>query len=203
MWECRKSTYDRTTQTGHAHQRARIKAKFRRAFVLSLVIPHYVLRTPLHATSTKMFKRIEKRQRKKEKAEELGIDENLYDVQDSDSEDSHSDRSGSDDEDSASGSDVYSFSGIGDGIHSEDIMADDIGSDESGEEDQGSDAESDDSSDAPPMTIPEAVENPIYQPSLEKEDRWCIVCPGRIFKNEFMVGTHKDSKVRLVLPVSK
>lgn len=131
-----------------------------------------------------MFKRVQKRRQKKEEEEELGLDEDMKEVlgiQDTDSEESDSD---SDDESSL-------------GNHSEEEL-DHSEDEEAGQEELGSDAENgadseDDSSQEPPMSVKEAIHDPIYLVSLEPDVSKCVVCPGKLLKGSKMIQLHRTS----------
>lgn len=143
-----------------------------------------------------MFKRIARKQDKKARAEELGIDETIYDVQDSDSDDSNSENS---DDESESGGEDRGGTGVSmsegeddNGLEIDDAL---VGEDGDEDDDEDSEAESDASESEPPMTIAYAVKEPVYEASLEKDERVCVVCPGKLLKNSKMVEAHIGSKV--------
>jgi len=127
-----------------------------------------------------MFKRIEKRRKKKEEEDQLGLDEDMKDVlgiqdTDSDETDSDSDLSASaaeigddDDEDRDGGE---SHGGIGSDGNDEDR----------------------DTMEEPPITVREALRDPLYNVSLQPEIKACIVCPGKLLKGAKMVDIHKKS----------
>lgn len=145
-----------------------------------------------------MFKRVEKRRKKQEEDEELGLDgemKELMGLQDTDSDESDSSSEGGSSDDEA-GSEVAEESG------DEEIDEDqlEIG-DKEDEQSEGDDAESDEESegdDQPPLTITEALANPVYVVSLDPEVKACVVCPGKLLKNLTMAEVHKASQVRTV-----
>ncbi|THG97338.1 hypothetical protein EW026_g4635 [Hermanssonia centrifuga] len=131
-----------------------------------------------------MFKRVEKRRRKQEEEEELGLDGDMKEVlglQDTDSEESDS----SDDED-PSGSEEEAGANDADDVSDKEEMSD--GGLQSVEEDE----EEEDK--LPPMSVTEAVRDPLYIVSLDPEVRECILCPGKLLKNPTMSEAHKSSK---------
>ncbi|KAI0749437.1 hypothetical protein C8Q80DRAFT_1162032 [Daedaleopsis nitida] len=144
-----------------------------------------------------MFKRIEKKIRKKEKEEELGLDEDMKEMlgmnadTDSDESDSSSDSENDENDEEGMGLDAS------DGEEESDAGAED---DEEGDEHEGdeeqvleSEPESDDEDEEPPMSVSEALQNPLYVVSLEPEVRACIVCPGKLLKNPVMIDVHMKS----------
>jgi hypothetical protein len=137
-----------------------------------------------------MFKRVQKRQRKQKKEEELGLDSEMKEVlglQDTDSEESNS---SSDDSSNASRSDSDEQDAMDAGSDT-DVGADDDEENvlESGEEGSESDDE------IPPMSVTEAVTDPLYLVSMDPDIRACILCPGKLLKNPRMSDIHKASKV--------
>lgn len=136
-----------------------------------------------------MFKRVEKRRQKQKEDEELGIDDEMKDVlgiQDSDS-DSDSDLDDSSDEDSeSSGSEESAEEEAG-----HDGKDDDNGED--GSESEAEDATAKDVPEIPPITVAEALENPIY-PTTD-DGNACIICPQKVLKNKKMVDVHRASNV--------
>ncbi|KAH9945351.1 uncharacterized protein BXZ73DRAFT_96342 [Epithele typhae] len=131
-----------------------------------------------------MFKRVEKRIRRKEKEEELGIDDDMKEMlgmNDTDSDESDSsDSSGSD-----NGGDVP--------------VRPEVESREEGEEGENSMAEEDELSDddpeddIPPMKLSRALQNPLYLVQEEPEVQGCIICPRKLFKNSVMIDVHLKS----------
>lgn len=135
-----------------------------------------------------MFKRVQKRQRKQEIEEELGLDSEMKEVlglHDTDSEESES----SSDED-----ELGSRSGEegGSGDVSVDDIHDEISNADSSEE---VNEETDEEDDLPPMSVTDAVSDPLYSVSMDSGVRACILCPGKLLKNLRMADVHKSSKV--------
>lgn len=128
-----------------------------------------------------MFKRVEKRLKRKQREDELGIDDDMKQVlglNDTDSDESESDTD----------SEERSVDGEFEGIQ-------DVESDEAVEEGDFDDEESD-NDDEPErvlLTIEEALSNPIFIVSLDPDVRECIVCPGKQLKGAKMVEAHTSS----------
>lgn len=137
-----------------------------------------------------MFKRVEKRRRRQEKEEALGLDSDLKEVlglQDTDSDESDS---SSDDQSDASD------------VEGDEAAPEDSGAEAAGAEDEdvGSADSSDDEDEVneiPPMSVTEAVRDPVYLVSLDPEIKACILCAGKALKNPVMADVHKASKVCL------
>jgi hypothetical protein len=126
---------------------------------------------------TTMFKRVDKKRKKREEEEELGIDEEMKEIMglnDTDSEESASDS----DDDSDVGEDLE-----------EDL--------EEAGDDNGGDAEDTDEGDddEPPMSLSEALRDPVYVVSLEPDVRACLLCKGKVIKGTPMSQIHKTSAV--------
>lgn len=159
-----------------------------------------------------MFKRVEKRIRKKERDEELGLDGEMKEAlgindlnSDDESSDSDDSKDGSSDEDgdSEAGAELQEDGSDAEGSEAdedEDVgeMDLDVGELEGLEED-ASDADESEDEGEPPMSVSEALQNPLYIVSLDPEVRECIVCPGKLIKNAVMGEVHIKSNVRLFL----
>ncbi|KAL5504257.1 hypothetical protein ACEPAH_8331 [Sanghuangporus vaninii] len=137
-----------------------------------------------------MFKRVTKKQKKREQEEELGLDDDtrqMFGLQDTDSDESSSQSdSESDDEPDRSEAEAD--------IRTEWLAAEGSSSeDENDSDEEGLDLESMD--DEPPVSLAEAVKHPIYHISSEKlkDERACITCPKKLLKNEKMVELHLSS----------
>lgn len=155
-------------------------------------------------------KRLKKRQREDEdgitelKAKMRAMGEEIGDSEDEmDSESDDSEEEGSEDDEEEPGEEA-----AGEISESDDMEEDE---EEEGEEESGSDEDEDEDEDGPiPMTPSEALTVPIYTPTTiptdsdsEGEDeggvgarpkiKLCILCPGKILKNEHMVKVHLDS----------
>lgn len=142
-----------------------------------------------------MFKRVERRIRKKEKEEELGLDEETKEVLGLNAADTDSDESNS-----SSGSESGSESEDRDGGLVEDQDAsnaeeDDMREDEGDEEESEGQSDEEDEEDEPPMSVSEALQNPLWHVSLESEVKACAVCPGKLLKNPIMIDVHMKSGV--------
>lgn len=145
-----------------------------------------------------MFKRVQKRIRKREREEELGLDSEMKEVlglQDTDSEESDSSSedegeggSGSEDEEDGS-SDEGSQEDQDDEIQDDEIMA------SAGDIPEDSDTDSDIEDSIPEMSVTEAVKDPVYVVSLQPQIKACILCHGKLLKNNKMSEVHKASKV--------
>ncbi|KAG2341791.1 hypothetical protein BDR05DRAFT_964803 [Suillus weaverae] len=123
-----------------------------------------------------MFKRVEKKRKKLEEEEELGIDEDMKEFMGFN--DTDSDESASDSDSSSDG-------------HSD---ADQLqsGEEDLEEEDEDGD-EMEDDDDEPPILLSEALRDPIYVVSLDPDVRACILCKGKIIKSTQMSTVHKAS----------
>lgn len=167
----------------------------------------------IHETALTMFKRVEKRIRKKERDEELGLDGEMKEAlgindlnSDDESSDSDDSNGGSSDEDrdSESGAELQEDGSEAEegseADEDEDVgeMDLDVGELEGLEED-ASDADESEDEGEPPMSVSEALQNPLYIISLDPEVRECIVCPGKLIKNAVMGEVHIKSNVRLPL----
>ncbi|GBE88013.1 hypothetical protein SCP_1202390 [Sparassis crispa] len=134
-----------------------------------------------------MYKRVEKRLKKHQKEEELGLNDEMKEVlgmHDTDSDESSSGESHGGDSD---GDDfAEDTEGIADGHEDEDDLE--------GEQDTDDDLEEDDE---PPMSIAKAVVDPIYTISLEPKVQACLVCPGKLLKNRAMTEIHRKSHTHI------
>ncbi|KAJ7158496.1 hypothetical protein C8R46DRAFT_393131 [Mycena filopes] len=126
-----------------------------------------------------MFKRVEKRRRKQEEEEELGLDEDAKDVlglNDTDSDESESDSENSE-------SDAEGGAGVNEEAEGEEGEDEDEGSSEEEEED-----------DEPPISVAEALRDPVYVVSIQPDVKACIVCPGKLLKKPEILTLHRASK---------
>ena len=117
-----------------------------------------------------MFKRVDKRRRKKEEEDKLGLDEEVKEIlgiQDTDSEESESD------------------SDSDEGQQEEESIADEEMN--SGEDDD------DDEEEDPSITVGQALKDPLYNVSVLPDIKACIVCPGKLLKSVRMVQLHRTS----------
>ncbi|KAG8689732.1 hypothetical protein FRC09_012278, partial [Ceratobasidium sp. 395] len=124
-----------------------------------------------------MYKRINKRVQKREKEEVMGDDEETREtigMHDSDESDSGSSS------DSSRGSDDGSREPF----------------EVEPEEETGNDDGSEDDADEPPMTVVQALSNPLY-PAQGAGVKACILCPGKELKHDQMVSVHVASSTHL------
>ncbi|KAJ7170928.1 hypothetical protein C8R43DRAFT_71737 [Mycena crocata] len=124
-----------------------------------------------------MFKRVEKRRRKQEEEEELGLDEDMKEVLGMN--DTDSDESDSDSDESESEAEPGAVEGV-DG--------------EENEEDEEDSSEDGDAAEEPPISVKEALRDPVYIVSLQPDVKACIVCPGKVFKSDEILKSHRASK---------
>ncbi|PAV16229.1 hypothetical protein PNOK_0784900 [Pyrrhoderma noxium] len=133
-----------------------------------------------------MFKRIEKKQKRQAEIDELGLDENakeMLGIQDTDSDESES-------ESDASASEDEMGPNVAEGDVSM-MTTEWLDTGNSGSEDEeDSDTEEPDF-DPPPMTLAEAIVNPIY--AFSEDVTQCITCPNKKLKNDKMVEAHLQS----------
>lgn len=125
-----------------------------------------------------MFKRVEKKRKKLEEEEELGIDEDMKEfmgVNDTDSDESASDSDSSSDEHS----------------DADQLQSGNEDLEETGDED-GDEMEDDEE---PPILLSEVLRDPIYVVSLDPDVRACILCKGKVIKGTQMSTVHKESIV--------
>ncbi|KAI0783592.1 hypothetical protein C8Q75DRAFT_810654 [Abortiporus biennis] len=156
-----------------------------------------------------MFKRVEKRRRKQEKQEELGLTEEMKEVlgmHDTDSDESDaSSGSNSESEEGSSGSesDVEYVNPnkrkLLEDVDDEDDDMEEEGAEEDEEEEEENDeseeetAEEEDDEE-PPISVLEAMKNPVYLDSENPDIYACAVCPGKLLKNQTMEQVHRASK---------
>lgn len=140
-----------------------------------------------------MLKRVEKRRRKREEEEMLGIDEEMKEIMgmhDTDSEESDSESESEGESGSEAGSDAGGSEGGFDfGDEGSDAFMDDEEVIDEQEDDRGSESEEED----PEVSVAEALNDPVYIVSLEPDVRACIVCPGKLLKGSTMVDLHRTS----------
>jgi hypothetical protein len=119
-----------------------------------------------------MFKRIEKRRRKKEEEDNLGLDENAKEIlgmHDTDSDES----------DSNASSNGFVPKDVED-VEVHDLDSEDV---------------SDKEDDRPSISVRDALRSPIYVVSVALDARSCVVCPGKTLKNSQMAAVHEHSDV--------
>ncbi|EKM78076.1 hypothetical protein AGABI1DRAFT_114901, partial [Agaricus bisporus var. burnettii JB137-S8] len=135
-----------------------------------------------------MFKRLERRLKRKEREDELGLDEDMKEVLGLN--DTDSDESESDVESDSHGGDIPDAESDDDEADAEEEMdLDEEHYDSDSEGDQGSDERDERAL----ITVAEALTNPIFLVSLDPTVNECIVCPGKQLKGQKMVETHKIS----------
>ncbi|KAG8701636.1 hypothetical protein FRC09_005230 [Ceratobasidium sp. 395] len=124
-----------------------------------------------------MYKRINKRVQKREKEEAMGDDEETrenFGMHDSDESDSGSSS------DSSRGSDDGSQEPF----------------EVEPEEETGNNDGPEDEDDEPPMTVVQALSNPLY-PAQGADVKACILCPGKELKHDQMASVHVASSTHL------
>lgn len=142
-----------------------------------------------------MFKRVQKRVAKREREEELGITAEVKEVMglndtDSDESQSDSDADDSNDED-ISENDPDSDAGlVANSRKRKRAFEDEDGDEEANESSEDGDGDDDQS-----ITVSQALENPLHPTSRFKA---CVICPGKLLKNEPMEQTHLSSTVSLL-----
>lgn len=136
-----------------------------------------------------MFKRVEKRRRKQEDEEALGLTEEMKEVlgqHDTDTDESLSSEDDNSDDEAENEED-------GDGAGEEDENEDEEDSQDSEKEEEEEEDSIDDSSE-PSIPVSVALDDPLYIVSLDPEIQACILCPGKILKNATMIEVHKKSQ---------
>lgn len=125
-----------------------------------------------------MFKRVERKRKRREEEEELGLDEDTKEIMglnDTDSDESDS------------------------GSEQESIQPDDLdpyiqGDSEDRDQEEDAASEEDGVNDDPPLSVAEALKDPIYLISLDPTVHGCVLCKGKLIKNPGMAITHKNAK---------
>jgi hypothetical protein len=161
-----------------------------------------------------MFKRVARRIKKKEEEEALGLNEDMKEVlgmHDTDSDESDSDSS-SDAASSSADEEDDTAPATAKRKHDAVGRDDESDSEESGvdvaqftEEDADEvdeleeDVESDEETEEAPMTLEQALRDPIFIVALQPEEKACLVCPGKLLKNAVMVDVHRTSNVSVFL----
>ena len=136
-----------------------------------------------------MFKRVEKRRRKQEEEEALGITEEMKEVLGKHDTDSDESLSSDDSDDSSDEGEQSEESGD---ENEEQAFQDDGDNDSDAPEDEPASGEDEDELSIP---VSVAVDDPLYIVSLDPEVQACIVCPGKTLKNAMMIKVHKESRV--------
>ncbi|CAE7213895.1 unnamed protein product [Rhizoctonia solani] len=154
-----------------------------------------------------MYKRINKRIRKKEEEEALGLDDETKEMlglpetdsdesDSSDEEQSNSGLGGSDVEGKVKPGRAQRREGSGQISYDDESGAESLSEMEMGgsEEDEGEIvASADEDEDEPPMTISDALKNPLYSIQQGSEIQGCILCPGKELKHTKMASVHVES----------
>ncbi|KIJ66923.1 hypothetical protein HYDPIDRAFT_108891 [Hydnomerulius pinastri MD-312] len=128
-----------------------------------------------------MFKRVEKKRKKREEEEELGLDEDMKEVMglnDTDTDESDSDSDSESNANSGESGQENSEAGMGQAGE--------------GDEEDGS-ASEEDVEEEPPMSVAEALKNPLYLISLDPTIHGCILCKGKAIKHAEMAAVHKNA----------
>lgn len=146
-----------------------------------------------------MFKRVDRRRKRKEKEERLGLDEDqlgVFGLHHTDSSESESD---SPDSASTSSSDGLATRSR----KKRKREASSPSYDEDGEDDDSESATDDEEDEGnsnhgsyPPLTIASALKEPI-RPDSDSEEWVCAFCPGKTLKHVAMVKVHEASRVRI------
>lgn len=126
-----------------------------------------------------MFKRIERKRKRWEEEEELGLDEDTKEIMGLNDTDSDESDSSSESEQERAQSDWDSEPGFdGNRDQEEDVISGEEGVDED-----------------PPISVEEALQDPIYVISLDPTIHGCVLCKGKFIKNAGVTTIHKNSKV--------
>lgn len=127
-----------------------------------------------------MFKRVDKRRRKKEDEERLGLDEEVKEIlgiQDTDSEESTSESDSDEGEEKENATDKEM-------------------------EGESDDDEEEEEEEYPSITVNQALKDPLYIVSILPDVKACIVCPGKLLKSVKMVQLHTTSNACMLSLVS-
>lgn len=83
------------------------------------------------------------------------------------------------------------------GLNDTDSDESDSSSSEADDADQDEDATSEGEgvNEDPPISVAEALKNPIYLVSLDPTVHGCVLCRGKLIKNEGMATAHKNANV--------
>ncbi|KAG6333023.1 hypothetical protein ID866_6067 [Astraeus odoratus] len=130
-----------------------------------------------------MFKRVEKRRRKRKEEEKLGLDEGMKEIMGLNDTDSDETNSESESEVGSQESDDIES---GDGEQTE-------GDEDDREHGDEDDREHGDEDEEPPISVEEALKDPVYLISIDPTIHGCILCKGKTIKNAGMATVHRDS----------
>ena len=132
-----------------------------------------------HSTNLNpMFKRAERKRKRREEEEELGLDEDTREIMGLNDTDS-------DESDSASEQESVQSDG----------SDSDIGEDRDQKEEEEAASEDEGVNDDPPLSVAEALKDPIYLVSLDPTVHGCVLCKGKLIKNAGMATTHRNGNV--------
>lgn len=121
-----------------------------------------------------MFKRVERRRKRRDDEEKLGLDEEtreLLGFNETDSDESETETESG--EDNQAGEDLVSVL--------------------NGEHDSEGDVDEDEDEEESPISIEEALKDPVYLISIDPTVYGCVLCRGKIIKNADMAAVHKGS----------
>ena len=146
-----------------------------------------------------MFKRVDRRRKRKENEERLGLDEDQWGVFGLHHTDSSESESDSSDSASTSSSDGHSTKKRKRGASPQSY--DESSEEEDGESEPASDDEEDeegsnDHGTHRSLTIASALKEPIRPIDPHSEAWMCVLCPGKTLKHATMVKVHETSRVR-------
>ena len=123
-----------------------------------------------------MFKRVDRKRKRQEQDEELGLDHDMKEViglNDTDSDESDSD------------------------LERKSVRLDESDASFGEDMDQAEDAASEDE-ERPPISVAEALKDPIYPVSLDPTIHRCALCKGKFIKNAGMAAAHKNGSVSIL-----
>ena len=154
--------------------------------------------TPSRHHHPTMFKRVDRRRKRKENEESLGLDEDqwgVFGLHHTDSSESDSDSSDSASTSSSDGHSTKKKRKRGASPRSYDESSED----EDGEpatDDENDDEGSSNHGTHPSLTIASALKEPIRLIGPHSEGWMCVFCPGKTLKHTAMVKVHEASQVR-------
>lgn len=147
-----------------------------------------------------MFKRVDRRRKRKENEERLGLDEEVFGLYHTDSSESESESDSYDSASTSSSSDGHSTQSRKKRKRgSSPPPCDKSGEDEDGEpaiDDEEDEEGSIDRGTHPSLTIASALKEPIRLILPDSEVWVCVFCPGKTLKHAAMVKVHEASRVR-------
>jgi hypothetical protein len=113
-----------------------------------------------------MFKRVERKRKRKEEEEELGLDGDMKEIMGLNDTDS-------DESDDSDGGDIR----------------------EDNDQEEEDTTSEDEHVDEDPISVSEALKDPVYLISLNPTVYGCILCKGKLIKNTGMAAAHKNASV--------